>query len=128
MVKTWQVPPPKVGRRRKLITERGPYEPVKQLRLANAYPVLQGYKNSAGIGYRFNFEDPLRFASLGITAAYTPGNGDEPGGQQAHVDIHGSYLGWRAGLSWNRSDFYDLFGPTKRSRKGSRPSWATTSC
>ena len=25
---------------------------------------------------------------------------------------------WRAELSWNRSDFYDLFGPTKRSRKG----------
>ena len=41
-------------------------------RSANAFPVLQGYKNSVGIGYHFNFEDPLQFASLGITAAYTP--------------------------------------------------------
>ena len=28
------------------------------------------------------------------------------------------YLGWHGDFSWNRSDFYDLFGPTKRSRKG----------
>ena len=41
-----------------------------------------------------------------------------PGDERGHVDILGRYLGWRAALSWNRSDFYDLFGPTKRSRKG----------
>jgi hypothetical protein len=34
------------------------------------------------------------------------------------VNLVGLYLGWRAALSWNRSDFYDIFGPTKRSRKG----------
>ncbi len=99
---------------------RGVYEPVKQLRLANAYPVLQGYKSSAGVGYRVNFEDPIRFASVSAVAAWTPGNGDDPGGQQAHFDVQGSYLGWRAELAWNKSDFYDLFGPTKRSRKGSQ--------
>jgi hypothetical protein len=32
--------------------------------------------------------------------------------------VRGYYLNWRADLSYNRSDFYDLFGPTKRSRKG----------
>ena len=85
--------------------------------LDNAYPVLQGYKDSVGIGYHFNFDDPLEFANLGITAAYTPGD-DLPGDQRGHVDINGRYLGWRGELSWNRSDFYDLFGPTKRSRKG----------
>ena len=29
--------------------------------------------------------------------------------ERGHVDIQGRYLAWRAGLSWNRSNFYDLF-------------------
>ena len=117
IVKTWQVPPPSAVDEEKLIVERGPYHPLRNISLANAYPVLQGYKDWAGIGYRFNFEDPLSFAKLGITAAYTPTT-NLPASERGHVDIFGSYLGWRAAASWNRSDFYDLFGPTKRSRKG----------
>jgi hypothetical protein len=117
VVATWQVPPPSTVDDRKLIAGQGPYAPLQSFSLVNAYPVLQGYKNYGGIGYRLNFEDPLRFASVGITAAYTPSTSlakDE----RAHVDAKFSYLGWRAGLSWNRSDFYDLFGPTIRSRRG----------
>ena len=117
VVKTWQVPPPSTVDDEKLITQKGPYVPWRNVSLANAYPVLQGYKNSAGIGYRLNFDDPLRFASLGITAAYTP-ESNLPSNERGHVDIVGRYEFWNAALSWNRSDFYDLFGPTKRSRKG----------
>lgn len=116
-VTKWQVPPPSTVDEEKLITKRGPYVPLRSLELINAYPVLQGYKSTGGIGYHFNIEDPLQFASLGITAAYTPGQG-LPADERGHVDIAGRYRFWRAGLSWNRSDFYDLFGPTKRSRKG----------
>ena len=115
---TWQVPPPNTVDEEKLITARGTYSPLRQLGLINVYPVLQGYKNAAGVGYRFNFEDPIRFANLSATVAYTPGTGDLPGNQQAHIDISGNYLEWRGNLAWNKSDFYDLFGPTKRSRKG----------
>ena len=115
---TWQVPPPNTVDEEKLITARGTYVPLRQLGLINVYPVLQGYKNAAGVGYRFNFEDPIRFANLSATVAYTPGTGDLPGNQQAHIDISGNYLEWRGNLAWNKSDFYDLFGPTKRSRKG----------
>jgi hypothetical protein len=78
---------------------------------------VQGYKNTFALGYQFNFEDPLQFASLGVTVAGTPG-GSLPSDERSHVDITGRYQFWRAALSWNRSDFYDLFGPTKRSRKG----------
>ncbi len=117
-IKGWQVPPPNIAAAQSGIIERGPYEPVRQLRLASAYPVLQGYRNSTGVGARANFEDPIRFASLSVTAAVTPGNGDAPGGQQGHLDLQGKYLGWRTELAWNKSDFYDLFGPTKRARKG----------
>jgi hypothetical protein len=115
---TWQVPAAHTVDADKLIASRGIYAPLRELGLVNAYPVLQGYKSAAGIGYRINFEDPIRFASVSATVAYTPTTGDLPGDQRAHVEITGSYLSWRAGLAWNKSDFYDLFGPTKRSRKG----------
>jgi hypothetical protein len=117
VVKTWQVPAPSTVDYDKEVIGKGPYIPLRNVSLANAYPVLQGYKNFGGIGYHVNFEDPLRLANLGITAAYTP-SGKLPGDERGHLDMTGQYLGWRAELSWNRSDFYDLFGPTKRSRKG----------
>jgi hypothetical protein len=118
VVTTWQVPAPSTVDDEKLITAKErPYVPLRRLELSNAFPVLQGYKNTVGAGYHANFEDPLHFASLGITAAYTPEEklrSDERG----HVDITGRYGFWHGELSWNRSDFYDLFGPTERSRKG----------
>jgi len=116
-IKRWQVAPPGAVDEKMLVTKHGPYYPLKSIQFANAFPVLQGYKNAIGLGYHANFFDPLQLASLGVTAAYTPGN-TVPGNERAHVDIAGTYLDWRAGLAWNRSDFYDLFGPTKRSRKG----------
>jgi len=116
-LKTWQVPPPSADDDESMITARGPWLPLHDLSLANAYPVLQGYKNTAGAGYRFNVEDPLGFAKFAVTAAYTP-SGSVPANERGHAQIVGSYLGWRTDLAWNRSDFYDLFGPTKRSRKG----------
>ena len=117
VVKTWQMPPPSAVDDEKLITSRGPYVPLRSLQLSSAYPVLQGYKDSAGIGYHANFDDPLQYTSLGITAAYTP-TGDLPGSERGHVEVTGRYRFTTASLSWNKSDFYDLFGPTKRGRKG----------
>jgi hypothetical protein len=117
VVKTWQVAAPSVVDDEKLITSRGPYVPLRSVGLSSAYPVLQGYKDSVGIGYHANFDDPLQYTTLGITAAYTP-TGDLPGNERGHVEIAGRYRFTTASLSWNKSDFYDLFGPTKRSRKG----------
>ena len=118
VVTTWQVPPPSTAEPAAIaVIGRGPYLPLRNLGLRGAYPVVQGYKDSVGLGWHFDFEDPLRFGSLGITGAYSV-DGKVPAREKGHVDIDYRYLGWRAGLSWNRSDFYDLFGPTKRSRKG----------
>ena len=117
VVKTWQVPPPSTVDDEKLVTPTGPYFPVRSLGLENAFPVLQGYKNSAGVGYHFNFGDPLSFTNLGVTVAYTPSD-KLASDERAHIDVAGRYLSWKAALSYNRSDFYDLFGPVKRSRKG----------
>ncbi len=116
IVTQWQVPSPNTVEY-VAMTGKGAYDPPAKLSLVHAYPVLQGYKSAAGLGYQVNIEDPLGFASLGITAAYTP-SGKLAGNERAHLEVRYRYLGWRAGLSWNRSDFYDLFGPTLRSRKG----------
>jgi len=117
VVKTWLVPPASTVDYDKAVIGKGPYLPLRNLALDNAYPILQGYKNHAGIGYQANIADPLGYGYLGIFAAYTP-SADLPDDQKAHLGITGNYLGWRGGLWWNRSDFYDLFGPTKRSLKG----------
>jgi len=115
-IKTWSVPPPSTVDDEKITKPTGPYEPLKSLTVSDGYPVLQGYKNDIGFGYRLNVDDPLQFASFGITAAYTPDSKQTD--ERAHVDIVGRYLNWRGELAWNKSDFYDLFGPTKVSRKG----------
>lgn len=117
VVTTWQVPPAGEADEARPITRQGPWRPLHELSLANAYPVLQGYKGAVGAGYQINVEDPLGFAKLGLTMAYTP-DSSLPSDERAHVELTGEYLGWRASAAWNRSDFYDLFGPTLRSRKG----------
>jgi len=117
VVKTWQVPPPSTVDYDKEVIDKGPYFPARNVVLDNAFPVLQGYKNYIGLGYHANFADPLTYAEVGITAAYTPTSA-LPGVERGHVEVTGRYLGWRGAFSWNRSDFYDIFGPTKRSRKG----------
>ncbi|CAG1006082.1 hypothetical protein BURK1_03266 [Burkholderiales bacterium] len=117
VVTQWQVPPAATADYEKEIVAEGVYRPLAHLSLESAYPVLQGYKDASGVGYRIDISDPIKFANLAIVAAWTP-IGDLPGGERGHAEIYGNYLGWRAGASWNKSDFYDLFGPTKRSRKG----------
>ena len=117
VVKTWKVAAPGTVDDRKLVTRTEPYVPLHSLELANAYPMLQGYKNAVGVGYRVNYEDPLDYTSLSITAAYTP-TGTLPSNERAHFSADYRYRFWRSSVSWNRSDFYDLFGPTIRSRKG----------
>lgn len=117
IVKTWQVPPPATVDEAKLVTAKGVYTPLNEIGVENAYPVIQGYKNAIGLGYQLNLSDPISFANVGITAAYTP-FGHVSSDERAHFAIKGTYLGWRASLAWNQSDFYDLFGPTKTSRKG----------
>jgi hypothetical protein len=116
-VKTWAVPPPSTVDDAAITKSVGPYVPLHHLSLVNGYPVLQGYKNAIGAGYRLNIGDPLQFANFAVTAAYTPQK-SLASDEQGHFELAGQYRDWRGALSWNRSDFYDTFGPTKRSRKG----------
>jgi hypothetical protein len=117
VVTTWQVPPPSTANPEAIaVTGRGPYNPLGELGLRGIFPVVEGYKDSVALGWHAEFEDPIHLISLGLTAAFSLG--DVPGVERPHLMLDWRYLGWHGDVSWNRSDFYDLFGPTKRSRKG----------
>lgn len=100
-----------------LITARGKYEPRKRMRLAATYPVVQGYKGIPSFGYYLHWEDPMQFHQLNATIGVSP-TGDLRLRDRLHLDLEYKTLEW--GLRWlhNGADFYDLFGPVERSRRG----------
>ena len=119
LVTTWTVPPPASLDHEKLVTGQGAYIPLRNMGLQSVYPVLQGYKEKVGVGVHAHIDDPLTLATLGMTLAFTPGQGI-PSNERLHFEANFRYLGWHADAAYNRSDFYDLFGPTIRSRRGTQ--------
>ncbi|MBC8022389.1 MAG: hypothetical protein H7Y14_04680 [Burkholderiales bacterium] len=117
LVTTWQVASPSAVDDEKLITARGAYVPLKRIEFQSGYPVVQGYKKHAGLGVHAHIDDPLSLALIDLEAAYTPSR-ETSRDERVHLDAQFRYLGWHGAASWNRADFYDLFGPTIRSRRG----------
>ena len=54
------------------IEKNGLYLPRKEMKLNYAYPIVVGYKDNIGIGYKFNFEDPFSFRSFDLSFSFTP--------------------------------------------------------
>ena len=52
-----------------------------------------------------------------MTLSYSPDQSLESK-ERLHGSIELDHSFWTTGLRWNAGDFYDLFGPTKRSREG----------
>lgn len=115
----WMLPPPTSQRFNvdELKTGESDYSPFGNLSLASAYPVIQGYKDYVAGGLRFNFSDPLRFHNLGISLSFSP-YASLPSEEEFHASFLYETPSWRFFGNYNGADFYDLFGPTKRSRKG----------
>jgi hypothetical protein len=95
----------------------GDYKLAGGLRRESIYPVLQGYKDSAAVGMRVNFSDPLQLNRLHAVASYSPLT-DLPQSERLHLAVEYQRYDWRARATLNGADFYDLFGPTKVGRKG----------
>jgi len=93
------------------------YRPARSLRLESFYPVIEGYKDSAAFGLHFAFSDPIQINRAGLTASYSPDR-DLSAAERLHVQADYQRRDWKARVRYNDADFYDLFGPTKRSRKG----------
>lgn len=116
-VKTWGVGSPGKVDLEPLVRERGKYLPTKAMTLDAAYPIVEGYRGDAAVGYHLNFEDPLQFRQLRATVSVSP-YGHMRALERLHVDVEFKALDWRVRYWHNDADFYDLFGPVERSRKG----------
>jgi hypothetical protein len=99
------------------VVRTGAYRPLKQLSLESVIPVVEGFKNSAGVGASARFSDPMGYDSLIFDASYSPDAG-LPTRERLHVATAIHHTRWTVGAAWNGADFYDLFGPTKRSLAG----------
>jgi hypothetical protein len=66
---------------------------------------------------RVNFSDPILLNRASLVASYTPGS-SLPQDERLHLRAEYERYDWRASAKLNDADFYDLFGPTKTSRKG----------
>ena len=93
------------------------YRPVRSLGLESFYPIVEGYKNTAAPGVHFAFSDPIQLNRAGLTASYSP-DGSLSAGERLHLRADYERREWKGRFRLNDADFYDLFGPTKRSRKG----------
>ena len=119
IVTKWKLDPPspKSINIDSLTTFSGEYRPWRNLQLMSAYPIVEGYKDVAAIGLRFNFADRLEVGGFDLTASYSP-NDDVPRDERLHLGFNLRHWQWKISATYNGADFYDLFGPTKTSRKG----------
>ncbi len=99
------------------VTSRRPYNSFAGIRLESAYPIIQGYKEVAALGYHLDFSDPLAVNRFGLTASYSPHEGLNET-ERPHLELTFERYNWRGFARLNAADFYDLFGPTKTGRKG----------
>jgi hypothetical protein len=123
VLEEWQVGSPADIPLEDITIAEGHYDAFSSMGLESIYPVLEGYKSSIGAGVHATISDPIGFHKLGLTGSITP---NQPGSEQGHVRIRHDYQridqllpgSWTTELTWNRADFYDIFGPTRLSRKG----------
>jgi hypothetical protein len=116
VVKSWMVGSPADIPFDSMSKRSGTYRIARGLRFESIYPVVQGYKHSAAVGVRANFSDPLQLNRANVVFGWTPG--DIPDDERFHLQAEYTRYDWRGRVAINRGDFYDLFGPTKTSRKG----------
>jgi hypothetical protein len=116
-LKTWIVGSPNdIKLEDKHLVDRR-YRLAGGLQRESIYPIVQGYKDTAAIGVRANFSDPLQLNRLNLAASYTPASSVDSD-ERLHLRADYQRYDWRARATYNDASFYDLFGPTKTGRKG----------
>jgi hypothetical protein len=105
-----------------LTAATGRYSTPRNFKLDNAYPVVEGYQDVDGNfgvagGMRFNLSDRIGATALDVTASYSPGQ-ELDANERLHMRAVFRHWNWNVTGTLNRADFYDLFGPTRISRKG----------
>ena len=128
VLETWRAGSPDDVDAESRIVSRGTYTAAGNLGMESLYPTLLGYKDSVSLGLKANFSDKLRLDTLKIGAGYSV-DSDLPSEERPNFSIvyHHNVISasplsgaWTFSAKHNNADFYDLFGPTKRSRKGNQ--------
>lgn len=120
VVKEWKLKPPSPSNINidSLIVSSGDYNAFSNLGVISAYPIVKGYKNVAAFGMKVEVADALLLHDFDLSLLYSP-NRSLPINERFHGSFTYKYWQWTLGVTHNDADFYDLFGPTKTSRKGS---------
>jgi hypothetical protein len=117
VVRSWILPSPLTVSIDSLTSDKGEYNGFGGIKLRSLYPIAEGYKDLAAYGLRMSLTDPLFENDLDLTASYTP-NRFLPVDERLHASLNYRRWEWKLSATYNRADFYDLFGPTKTSGKG----------
>lgn len=97
----------------------GKYWPRREMKYAAGYPMLEGYRDTFAPGWSAQFEDPMGYNSLRLDLSYSVDTFEGmSNSERLHADVEYQTLFWRFRYWHNLADFYDLFGPTERARKG----------
>jgi hypothetical protein len=116
-LKQWGVGSPAKVPLDELIIARGKYVPSKRMKLAGTYPIVEGYKGAISPGYFIHFEDPMQFHQINASISVSPFN-TMRFRDRLHATLQYKTLDWDFRYLHNGADFYDLFGPVERSRRG----------
>ncbi len=116
IVQNWQLKPDRFDVD-EVIRNRGDYTPMSNTSLASIYPIVRGYRNHVNAGLKFKFNDPTLLHQIDLSLTYTPTSRIEID-ERFHATVNYKFRRWNIFANYNADDFYDLFGPTKTSRKG----------
>jgi hypothetical protein len=117
ILKQWAAGSPGAVPIESLVTGTRRYSPFRELAFESIYPVVQGYKDVFAYGMHARLSDPLSFNAVTVTASFSPA-ASQPTHERVHLQADYRRFDWTGHASWNNADFYDLFGPTKTSRRG----------
>jgi hypothetical protein len=98
-----------------LIGNSREYRPHREMTWAGGYPIIEGYRDEFALGYSTRWQDPVGFNSFEISGSYS---WDSPSDERVHFDAKYQGRNWWLQYWHNFADFYDMFGPTERARKG----------
>jgi hypothetical protein len=116
-LKEWKLPPPSSVDLDPLIRREGDYSPFATMRVRSIVPAVLGYKDDIAVGLRASLTDAVGYNRLALGASYSPAP-DLKQSEKLHLMASYTYLNWKVLATLNPADFYDIFGPTKRSRRG----------
>jgi len=116
-IEAYSLPPASKVNIDSLKTGEASYVPLKNMSLTGAHPDISGFKETLALGYRLNWRDRIGLSNLSLFLGTSPWS-TNPDKQKFHGQIQWDYWSWSFNATYNKTDFYDLFGPTKRSRTG----------